>query len=225
MRNRLVKLLAVVGAVLGWSALVLQLWLTIRASLANGMGVLGTLVFYFSFFTVLTNILVAMSLTAAVMRSRSGVWGFFSRPDVNTAAATNIVVVGISYTLLLQHLWDPQGPQLVADVLLHHVMPVFFVVFWWVAVERAHARLANVARWTIYPLSYFVYAMVRGAISGVYPYPFIDASQLGYPRAFGNALGVLIGFVAVALTLVAVDRLKGDAALGPSPQLGESGRR
>ena len=48
----------------------------------------------------------------------------------------------------------------------------------------------------------------------VYPYPFIDPGEIGYIRALGNALGVLLGFIAVALLLVAVGRLKSTASRG-----------
>lgn len=42
-----------------------------------------------------------------------------------------------------------------------------------------------------YPVLYFVYAMTRGALSGVNPYPFINAVELGYGQALANTLGVL----------------------------------
>ena len=116
--------------------------------------------------------------------------------------------MGIAYTLLLQRLWHPTGPQLVADMLLHHLMPALFVFYWWVAVPGNELRWSQVSRWTFYPVFYFMYAMIRGALSGAYPYPFIDADALGYRRALGNAGGLLVGFIAVALLLVAVGRIK-----------------
>ena len=127
---------------------------------------------------------------------------------MNTGIAASIAVVGIAYALLLQHLWDPQGLQLVADVLLHNVMPVLFIVYWWVAVPRGDVRWTHISRWMLYPVIYFAYAMIRGAVSGIYPYYFIDASALGYTRALGNAVGILVAFVAVAVLLVAVGRFK-----------------
>ena len=89
---------------------------------------------------------------------------------------------------------------------------------------RGDVRWAHVPRWMLYPIIYFVYAMVRGALSSVYPYPFIDASELGYMRALGNAVGVLIGFIAVALLLVAVGRLKSAAIIETLPPSGRSAR-
>lgn len=51
--------LAGLSAALGWCALALQLALSIGATLAAGGSVAGAILDYFSFFTILTNILVA----------------------------------------------------------------------------------------------------------------------------------------------------------------------
>ncbi len=202
------KRFAAVAATLGWAGLAMQFYLSMSPSMVTGKGLLGGLIGFFSFFTILTNILVAIALTVPLVRASSGIARFFSRPSVQTGIATSIAVVGVVYALLLRHLWEPEGLQLVADVLLHHVMPVLFLIYWWVAVPKGNLRWANVFQWMLYPVVYFVLAMVRGALSGVYPYPFIDATELGYTRAFLNALGILLGFVAVAVLLVAAGRLK-----------------
>lgn len=223
-RSSWVKRFAAVAAALGWTALATQFYLSVNLSIASGKSLLGGLVTYFSFFTILTNILVAMALTAPLVRGGSRVTAFFSRPTVNTGIATSIVVVGIGYFLLLRHVWDPKGLQLVADVLLHYVMPVLFVVYWWVGVPKGDVRRADIWYWMLYPVAFLLLAMVRGALSGIYPYYFIDAGTLGYTRAFANAVGVLLGFVAVALLLVAAGRLQGAATLGTSSQSRRSGR-
>ncbi len=211
-----------VAAALGWTALALQFYLSTHLAINRGNGFLGGLITYFSYFTILTNILVALALTAPLVRVRSSLAEFLSRPTVNTGIAASIALVGIAYALLLAHIWDPKGLQLVADVLLHYVMPVLFLVYWWVAVPRGDVRWRHVSRWMLYPVLYFLYAMVRGALSAVYPYPFIDASELGYTRALANAVGILLGFSAVALLLVALGRLKGVEIIEATPP---SGRR
>ena len=58
----------------------------------------------------------------------------------------------------------------------------------------------------IYPLVYFAYTLLRGHLLAVYPYPFIDVQKLGYLQVFINAGGILLGFVAVALVVIGVDR-------------------
>ena len=212
-RSPMMRRFVTFSATLGWATLGLQLYLTTTVRLANGKGVIDSLVFYFSFYTILTNILVALALTLPLLRARSRFAEFFSRPTVNTGIAASIAAVLLGYNLLLRHVWDSQGMQLVADELLHVVMPLLFLLYWWLAVPKNLLRWADVLRWTLYPLLYAVYALIHGALSGVYPYPFIDAGQLGYARVFLNATGLLLAFVVVALLLIAVGRLKDPARI------------
>ena len=123
-----IKPFVATSAGFGWVALALQFYLSLQLSIAHGKGVFGGLVIYFSFFTILTNFLVALALTASLLRIRSSVIEFLTRPGVNTGIAASIALVSITYALLLQHLWRPEGLQLVADMLLHYVMPSLFLV-------------------------------------------------------------------------------------------------
>ena len=50
--------------------MLLQLWLSIRLVLADGKPVISGLVAYFGYFTVLTNIFVALVCTAGAFRQR-----------------------------------------------------------------------------------------------------------------------------------------------------------
>jgi hypothetical protein len=66
-----------VRAIAGWFALLLQFPLTIAISLSNGMSMPGAVITYFSFFTILTNLMVTVALTAICgLRSRG--WAAFS---------------------------------------------------------------------------------------------------------------------------------------------------
>ena len=79
-RGHRFKPLVATSAALGWMALALQFALSLQLSIAHGKGVLGGLVIYFSFFTILTNLLVALALTASLLPVRSGVIEFLTRP-------------------------------------------------------------------------------------------------------------------------------------------------
>ena len=194
-----------VTAVTGWFALLLQFPITIATSRAAGMSLIGAIVTYLSFFTILTNLLAAVSLTFSLWpQSRWG--GFFSRPVVTSALAAYIAIVGIGYSLLLRHTWDPEGLQKVADILLHDAVPVMFVGCWLIALPKARLPWKSVLLWFIYPLVYLCFAMSRGALTGRYPYPFIDAGKLGYATALASAEALLVAFVALSSLVLAIGR-------------------
>lgn len=197
------------AAVLGWLGLSIQLYLVFYGRWSVEASLLGGLVSYFSYFTVLTNTLVAAVLTSAATTRESRGRTFLLQPWVSSGIAVSISVVGLAYSLLLRHLWHPQGWQLIADELLHDVIPLLFVLYWWRCVPKGHLRLGHIGLWAIYPLLYFAYVLLRGRSLGIYPYPFVDVEKLGYPQVFLNASGILLGFVVVALVVLGLDRWRG----------------
>ncbi len=177
----------------------------------------ATIVSYFSFFTILSNLIVTLTLTFALLTPNSGWGSFFSRASVQAAAAVYIVVVGACYSLLLRHLWNPQGAQKLADVLLHDGMPVIYALYWVVFAPKQGLRWKDAAVWLSYPGIYLVYILSRGALTGLYPYPFIDVSELGYPRMLVNAAGLLVVFLALGLLVVAFGRWRaGNSQVEPA---------
>lgn len=206
------RLFAAIAAVIGWLALGLQLLLSIRLTMAHGQGAWAGVWIYLGYFTVLTNLAVALALTASARRRHGGFGKFFMQPDVHTAIAMSIIVVAAIYHLLLRQLWQPQGWQVVGDDAMHTVMPLLFVLHWWLAVPKANLRWRGVLVWQVYPATYFAYALARGAVNGWYPYPFVDVHALGYPRVFGNAIGVLLVFIVTGLLLVALGHWQGRRA-------------
>jgi len=193
-------------AVLGWAGLAIQLYLILFARLSIGASLLGGLVSFFSYFTILTNTLVATVLTCAVTERECAARRWFLQPWVSSGIAVSIAVVGLAYSILLRHLWHPEGWQFVADELLHDGMPLLFLGYWWRCVPKGTLRLWHLPLWLIYPLVYFIYALLRGHLLGAYAYPFIDVAVLGYPQVLANAGGILVGFVLVGLLVIGLDR-------------------
>ncbi|TPG76708.1 Pr6Pr family membrane protein [Pseudomonas arsenicoxydans] len=194
------------AAVLGWAGLAIQLYLILYSRWTLDARLIGGLVSFFSYFTVLTNTLVATVLTCEWTSRESAARRWFLQPWVSSAIAVSIAVVGLGYSVLLRHLWHPEGWQFLADELLHDIMPLLFLAYWWKCVPKGTLRLRHIGLWVIYPLMYFGYALWRGHLLAVYPYPFIDVDKLGYPQVFVNAGGLLAGFVVVALIVIGLDR-------------------
>ncbi len=190
-------------AAMGWFALALQLRLILGVNGAAGVQTVETLVRFFSYYTILTNILAALVLTGAMLGHRGT---FFSKPSVQTATAVYISVVGIIYVAILSSLWAPTGPQWLADNLLHHAMPVLYVLFWLVFVPKGTLRWMSFPPWLIFPLLYVIVVLVRGYVSRFWPYPFLDADKLGWISVAQNCALMVALFVAVSLIFIALDR-------------------
>ncbi|MDR7282333.1 hypothetical protein J2X84_001154 [Pseudomonas corrugata] len=198
-----------VAALLGWFGLAIQLYLILYSRWSLEASLIGGVVSFFSYFTVLTNTLVATVLTCEWTCRESAARRFFLKPWVSSAIAVSIAVVGLAYSVLLRHLWHPQGWQFLADELMHDVMPLLFLAYWWVCVPKGTLRVRHVGLWVIYPLVYFAFVLWRGHQLAVYPYPFMDVDKLGYPQVFVNAGGLLAGFILIALVLIGLDQWLG----------------
>lgn len=205
--RRVLPVYAALVAFAGWLALSLQLYLSVRLSVADGSGVLHGVWMYLAFFTVLTNLFAAAVLTLPRLAPRSPAARFCASADTIAGTSANIALVCIAYNLLLRDTWNPQGLWLLADILLHDIVPALFVVYALLYTNYPRARFMPRLRWAMWPVLYFFYALLRGAATGFYPYPFINIHALGYVRVLGNAVGILSGYFVVAAALYAAERL------------------
>ncbi len=197
----------VLGAIVGWSALALQLYLLIVINIEKGVpGIVGVMKF-FDYFTILSNILVATVVTT--VSSQRYADGFFAHPKVKTGIGVYIFITGLVYFLILRHTWNPTGLWWLADVTLHYVMPALYLVEWLFFTPKGYLHWNDAVRWLAFPLAFVVWALFWGAIFGFYPYPFIDVPKLGYPQVLVNSVFMAIGFLVVGLLLVAIDRWLG----------------
>jgi len=189
-----------------WFALILQIAIAIPNYLQTGRTLVGTLVQLFSFFTILTNLLAALSMTV-LFSADSRLGKYFIQPRVFSAIALYITIVGLVYNLVLRNLWHPIGLSKLADELLHSVNPVLFVVYWLVYMPKANLKWVQALNWLGFPLIYSVYIFIRGSISHLYPYPFLDVDKLGIPRVAINSLFMLLAFMLIGLLFVWVNRI------------------
>ncbi|MEP6564895.1 MAG: Pr6Pr family membrane protein [Mesorhizobium sp.] len=200
------RFLQIAGLVIGLAGLVLQFCITIPASMEAGRGFLGSIVFLFSFFTILTNI-GAVLVHVSLLSSTGYAWlPGFAGPRVRAGVAVSIALVFIVYAAVLARLWQPQGLFLLCDVLLHYVTPVLFVLWWLVAGADGSTRWRDISWWMLYPIAYLVYALVRAPIAGEVPYPFLDVAKNGAASVAIAALAVTGLFLVLCIIAVVADR-------------------
>ena len=193
-------------AVTPWAGLLIQF-----ASSLHLLGsILPTLWALLWYFTVLTNLLVAIVFTA-IAAGRSTL----AHPSIVAATTLYILLVGITYGLLLHGLLELSGGSAIANVILHMVTPALVPIFWIIFTPKGKLSSRNPLRWAPYPLGYLLYALIRGELTGRYPYPFLNVNQLGWPHTLLNALIIAIAFLAAAWLFVCIDSLLARRASHP----------
>ena len=196
--------LAALIAVLGWTALGTELVISLRSSFADGSTLIEALYGYFRFFTILSNIGVAILMTATCLALRR------NRLPPPTAfygaALAYMLITGVTYELLLRRLWSPRGVQILSDATMHDVVPSLVLIFWIGFAPRDGARWRDPLWMLIFPLIYFVVTLVAGAEGAGYPYNFLDATKLGYGAVGVVALLFLTSFLVIGLATTAVSK-------------------
>ena len=199
------RVATLVAFVITLGALVLQIFLTVSTQLSHGHSLISALVFYFSFFTITSNLMLA-----AIYLSDLVGWGWlrwWRTPWVRGMMAGAIALVMVVYHFLLFGLADIDIWFIVADRTLHYVDPVLYIV-WWLAVQpHGKLRWGQIPLMLAYPLIYIAYAMARGAVTAEYPYPFLAADKLGYGQVAINCVFMFVGVIVIYAAVIWLDRL------------------
>jgi hypothetical protein len=199
------QLFVAIGSIITWVSLGLQFYLFIVVHRITSIP--EAIIRFFGFYTILTNILVAVCFTFLWLSPKSRWGNFFSQQKTITAISVYITVVALVYNLILRSMWSPKGLLRVADELLHVVTPLLFVFYWFIFTPKGALQLKNIFSWLIYPLVYLLYILSRGAFVKYYPYPFMDVSILGYSKVLLNSTVLCVVFLFISLLFVTVARM------------------
>lgn len=196
------KTIALLFAIITWFAVVAQFVLMIENRAAP---ISETIIRFFSFFTILTNMLVATYFTCLLF------WKleepkFFTKPGFLTAITIYITIVGLVYQIALRHIWQPKGLQLIVDELLHSIIPILTLIFWCLYETIQTVRYSQIFKWTLYPLAYLALILVRGEISAFYPYPFINVAHLGMAKTITNATILLVILMVISVLFLSAGK-------------------
>ncbi len=97
---------------------------------------------------------------------------------------------GVVHWFLLRPLLDLDGADLLADKLLHIVVPLLCLVGWVVFGPRGLITTRDIWAFLVVPVGWLVYTLVRGAFVDWYPYPFVDVDQHGLGIVLLNCVGI-----------------------------------
>ncbi len=155
------------------------------------------------FFTIQSNIIVGVtSLLLALDPTRSSL--AFKAWRLSGVIA--IAITGLVYHTVLARLFDLESWALVADNLIHTVVPIMGVLGWLIFGPRGQTSRLVVRLSLLFPVSWLVFTLIRGAIVHFYPYPFVDAAAIGYVRVVINSVWLAVIYLALASGAAALDR-------------------
>ncbi len=204
------RLLAGLGIVVGITGLLIDFWVIVGGMTTPSAGnpahsLAYTVIYYFTFLTHIANTGLVLAYVSAT--AKTGWLGWFRAERTRAMLAGLIVLVGLFYHLLLAPTLHLQGPIVYANVLLHYVAPLLYVVWWAAYSPHGGLRWREIPSMLVAPLSYLIWVLLQGAVLHDYPYDIIDVDHLGYGPAIVNALVVFVELTILLLLVVGADHL------------------
>jgi hypothetical protein len=204
------------------AAVVTQLVVSVTGAVQRGWNV-GTIVTnFFSYFTILSNVVAAVILLWAVvwfwLRGRDTPVEPPSLAVALACATTYMIITGIVYNTLLRNLNVTSGTEAIpwTNNAMHVIGPILLLADLFLGARRRALPWRSV--WVIIavPIVWTIYTMIRGPLTtnpatGVaywYPYPFLNpnAQAEGYVGVLGWIAVISAMFIAVGFLVVWIGR-------------------
>lgn len=181
-------------------------------ALASSDGPLWGLLGMLRAFTILTNGLVGIAFLRIAFKGPDAV-----SPLVLGGLMLAIMLVGVVFNLLLDHMAFETVWAWLGDRIHHRLVPVLVPLWWLVFAAKGRFGWSMPLAWMLYPLGYSALIIVTAqllpaAMPNRYIYFFMDGEALGWPAAIANMAIIAGGFAAVGWLVVGIDRLMGRRA-------------
>ncbi len=208
------------------AAIVAQLIRTLGFAIDKDRDFLTVLTNFFSFFTILSNVLAAITLLLCglwlLTRGRRRRFQPRALSVLLLSVGTYMVITGIVYNTLLRGIpLEPGGTVAWSNEVLHVVGPAMLLLE---LIFRVGVRpISWRALWVVvgFPIVWVIYTMIRGEqitspTTGQpwwYPYPFLNPYTVpnGYLGVAGYVVGISITVIAVASLAIWWSRRRADA--------------
>lgn len=168
--------------ILGWIAVVMIL---------TSKGDSKTTYSYLMYYTIQSNILVLLSLSASfllsLIKNKKSSFFFIVHPAVRGALSVYIAITFFGFAIFLQK----SGSGLsFTNFMVHYITPIYFLFDAIVSIPRRTLKWKYIGPWYIYPAGYLILTIIYGSETGFYAYYFLDYSKLG-PSVFLIAVLIL----------------------------------
>ncbi len=162
-----------------------------------------TLIYFWTFFTHLTNLWLVVTYLSAITEWE---WlGWFRRPVIMGSAAAFITLVMLYYHFMLAPTLHMEGALLVATWLLHYVAPVLYLGWWALFARHGELKFRHIGLMLLPGIGYVAWVLLRGAVVHEYPYEILDAGKFGYGVVAIGVAALLVAVTIFSLVVIVAD--------------------
>jgi hypothetical protein len=167
-------------------------------------GALTRMIDLFGYFTIWSNLLVAVTITLLFLNPNRSSQRF--KLFRNTSLLM-ILMTGILYHLLIAPTANPESWNIYTNAFQHYITPAITVFVWLLVGPRKWFSLRMTISVFAIPTAYLIYTFARGAIIDRYPYGFFDVIEYGYVSVGTTLVMIYIAGYVLALLFLALDKV------------------
>jgi hypothetical protein len=161
---------------------------------------------FFAYFTIQSN-LIGVAAFAWLLANRDR--PRTRRLELLRGAAAVYLTVTFFVVIFLLSGGDVQLNLVWVDVVLHKIFPVIVVADWLIDPPRVTISVRDPLIWLVYPVIWAIVTVIRGAVDGWYPYPFLNPASGGYGQVALVIVAITIGFLVLAALIAAAGNALG----------------
>jgi len=150
---------------------------------------------YLGYFTNLSNILAGVILIISALYLLKSRQPSVKDDLIRGAATLYMTITGLVYITLLSN--EDLGLLMPwVNIVTHIVLPLYVLADWLYQPPRHKLRTSQILVWLAWPMVYVTYSLIRGSLTGWYPYPFLDPDKV---NGYGGVATYCIAILAIAL--------------------------
>ena len=137
-------------------------------------------------------------------------------PLVKLIGVMSLLLTAIVYNVMLAPTYEPIESFQPNSVILHIILPIMFVVDWFLFYEPKKLKWFHPLLTIIAPIGYVAFIYIRAAILGydtknhlLYPYFFLDLETQGVAGAVKWIVLLAMAFVVMSYIFLGIDKIRG----------------
>lgn len=130
----------------------------------------------FKYFTILSNLFVGVYF-ALLLSGKFKDNVFFNK--LFGSVLISITITFIVFAGYLEWTFKSEGLNTYASLLNHYIVPMLTITYFLTNMKLYRYEMKDMTIWLIYPVTYLIFLMVHGVLTGDYIYPFFQVTKIG----------------------------------------------
>ena len=198
LRQKGILIYRIILCVIGWTTVIIGIPLNILD---------GRISYYFYYFSVQSVLIVDIWLTIALIYANKEKKPKVLESPVRGAVTLYTTVTFLVFAILIAPTYQPEGLYILTSFITHYLIPIGFIFDWFLTETDVQYKYSFGLYWTIYPLIYLIYTLVRGYFTGFYPYTFLDLNSISIIRLIINVIFLIALFLLLGFLYISVNRI------------------